>query len=118
MSKRNLLSGTALKTEKGFFYVKNNVRLHIPNRRVLASWSFFKILKVSEEEVAHIPIMGKLGFRDGTLIFCIANAKYYIISNNRAYHVSSPDIIHEHGLKRTDALVVSASDLDLHRRAE
>ena len=118
LTKRNLLSGTAIKTEKGVFYIKNNARLIIPNRRVLSSWRFYRVTKVNESEVSHIPVVGKLGFRDGTLLFCIADGKYYMVSNNMTHHITSPDTIREHGLKRRDALVVSKAEISLHRRAE
>jgi len=112
-----LLTGTAVKTEKGTFYVKNGVRVRIPTRRVLDSWRFYRVVKATEEQVAHYPIAGKLGFRDGTLIFCIADANYYIISGGKLHHITDPDTIKAHGLRARDAYWVSKAERDLHRRA-
>lgn len=117
MSNINLLSGTAIRTEKGFFYIKNTVRVHIPNRRVLDSWRFYKVVNLSEASVAHYPIVGKLGFRDGTLLWCIANARYYIISNNKRLPVQDPDVLRNHGLGFRDAIIVSKKDLELNAEA-
>lgn len=112
------LSGTAIKTEKGYYYIKNGQRRPITSSVVLRSWRFYKIAKTTEEAVQHLPITAKLGFRDGTLIYCIADASYYIISNNQLFHVQDPDDIKRHGLRRTDAYLVSAAQRDLHVRAK
>lgn len=111
------LSGTVIKTEKGYYYVKNGQRRPITSTNVLKSWRFYKVAKTTEEAVKHLPITSKLGFRDGTLIYCIADANYYLISNNQLFHVQDPDEIKRHGLKLTDAFLVSAAQRDLHGRA-
>lgn len=110
----SLLSGTAVKTEKGYFYIKNNVRRPFPTRRVFKSWGFYKAVKAKEDQLKNYPIVGPLGFRDGTLIYCIADATYYIISNNKRVKIDSPDTIREHGLSMLDALWVSKAERDLH----
>lgn len=116
MSKIDLLSGTAIKTEKGYFYIKNSIRMSIPSKTVVDSWRFYRIVKTSEAAVKHYPVVGKLGFRDGTLIWCIADAKFYLIESNKLVHVVDPQTIKNHGLRRTDAYIVSKSERDLHRR--
>lgn len=114
----HLLSGTPIKTEKGTFYIKNGVRMIVPTRRVAKSWRFRKIIKTTEEAVSHYPIVGKLGFRDGTLLYCIADHNYYIVSNNKLVHVESPDVITDHGLNWVkDAVWISKAERDLHGRA-
>lgn len=114
----NLLTGTAVQTENGYFYVKNGIRVRIPTRRVLASWRFYKVVKTTEDHVTHYPIMGKpLGFREGTLIYCIADATYYIISGGKLHRIVDPTTMKDHGFKLTDAIWVSQAERDLHERA-
>ena len=113
-NKLDLLSGTAVKTEKGYFYIKNGKRLRIPTTNILRSWRFHRVAKATEEQVAHYPIMGRVGFRDGTLVFCIADGKYYIIENSRLVHITDPQTIKNHGLKRRDAFVISKKERDIH----
>lgn len=112
------LSGTVIKTEKGYYYVKNGQRRPITSRAVLNSWRFYKIAKTTEEAVNHLPVTAKLGFRDGSLLWCIADGKYYLVSNGQLHHVQDPDEIKRHGMRFTDAIIVSASQRDLHVRAK
>lgn len=118
--KLNLLSGTAVQTEKGYFYIKNHVRVHIPSRRVFQSWNFRKVVKTTEKKLSHYPVMGTLGFRDGTLVYCIADTTYYIVSNKELVLVDSPDMLVDHGYNRfgIDAIWISKRDRDLHKRRE
>jgi hypothetical protein len=113
----NLLSGTVIKTEKGCFYIKNRSRVFIPTHRVFKSWRFYKVVKTTEARVAHYPVRGKLGFREGTLLFCIADGLYYIISGNELHQITSPDTIRNHGLNVMDAFWISKAERDLHKRA-
>lgn len=116
--KLNLLSGTAVRTEKGYFYIKNHVRVHIPTRRVMKSWNFTRVVKATEQQLERYPVMGTLGFRDGTVVFCIADATYYIVSNKEMVPVDSPDMLADHGFSRfgVDAMWISKKERDLHKR--
>ena len=118
MPKANLLSGTALSTERGWFYVKNGKRMVIPSRKVLNSWRFKKVVKHLEDDVSHLPVVGKLGFRDGSLLFCIADASYYIVTGNKLFKIVDPQTLKDHGLKITNAIWVSRSERDYHGRVE
>lgn len=113
-NKLNLLSGTAVKTEKGLFYLKNGKRLRIPSRNILRSWRFYKVVKTDEESVSHYPVMGVLPFRDGTLVYCIADGKYYIVSSAKLVHITDPQVIKDHGLKRRNAFIISQKERDVH----
>lgn len=109
-----LLSGAVVKTETGYFYIKNNVRVRIPNRSVLKSWRFARIIKTSNASLTHYPIMGSLGYRDGSLLWCISDARYYLISGGKRYHIDDPRILKNHKLSFKDAFIVSKRELDLH----
>lgn len=114
----NLLSGTAVKTEKGFFYIKNGVRLRIPSNKIAKSWEFPRIVRHSEAALVNYPVTGLLGFRDGSLLWCISNARYYVISNSKAFHVDDPQTLKNHGIRFTDAFIVGKKELSYHKVVE
>ena len=118
MSKPTLLNGTAVRTEKGAYYIKNGKRMVIPSRSVLKSWRFKRVAKYTEADLSHYPVFGKLGFRDGTLIYCMGDALYYIIAGNKRYLVDGPGMLKDHGLKMRDAFIVSKKERDLHGEAK
>lgn len=106
------LPGTVLHTEHGYFLVQKLTRVEIPEQ-VLNSWNFDHIVEASESAVK-APVLGKLGFRDGTLLHC--GGEFYIVSDRKAVRLRQPDVeIPRHGLSVTDALAISESDLTLHR---
>ena len=114
MSKPTFVTGTCIRTENGFFYIKNSVRVKIPNRKVLKSWNFSKVVKTSEANVSHYPIMGLLPYRDASLLWCIADAKYYLITQGKRVLVEDPDTLSNHGLGFKDAFIVSKKELLTH----
>ena len=118
MNKSNPLSGAAIKTERGYFYVKNGKRMRIESKKILKSWRFGRVPKMSEESVAHLPVLGRLGFRDGTLLYCMGDAFYYIVTNNKLYKVEGPQDLRDNGLKMRDALIISKKERDIHKRLE
>lgn len=117
--KLNLLTGTVIETEKGFFYIKNAGRVRIPTKKVLSSWNFERVVKVSEERVAHYPVTGTLQFREGSLLYCIADASYYIVSNRELVRVEDPQTLVDHGMNRfgLGAIWISKKERNLHKVA-
>lgn len=113
----DLLTGTAVKTEKGYYYIKSGARIPMPTQAVVDSWNFNRIVEVSEAALVKYPVLSTLGFRDGTLLFCIADGRYYLVANRKRHLITSPTTLSDHGLVTGDAVVVSQEELDLHKEA-
>lgn len=114
MSRLTLVTGTAIKTEEGFFYIKNTTRVKIPNNKVLKSWNFPRVVKVSEADVAHYPVMGLLPYRDGSLLWCISDGRYYLITGGKRLQVTDPQMLKDHKLSFKDAFIVSKKEIEAH----
>lgn len=107
--------GSAVRTEEGLFYIKSNsIRMRIPSERVLDSWSFHRVITSNEIGLKGYKIMGKLGFRSGSLLYNIATGKIYLVSDNKLRHVQSPEILDLIGAGYDDAVTVSDADIKLH----
>jgi len=72
----------------------------------------------SESAVSHVPVTGKIGFRDGTLIKNKADKKEYLISRGLKRLIVSPDVYEKYGLDERDTLVVSESETNFHKDGE
>jgi hypothetical protein len=81
------------------------------------SW-LFTTVDATESAISDIKLVGKLGFRDGTLIKNIADGKIYLISQNKRRHVVSPDIFIQYGLDRSSILEVSDLEVNMHDLGE
>ena len=71
-------SGIAVKTDIATYWIKDNKRYKLISDRAAMSWRF-TTLNATESALAKVKLVGKLGFRDGTLIKNIADGK--IIKN-------------------------------------
>jgi len=107
-------SGLMAKTEKGFFYVKNDKRFKVISDRALKTWKL-QIVHTTEQYMKNVKIVGIVGFRDGSLIKDISNNKVYFISNNQKLHITSPDVIKLLGYKKDDIILVSAKEAAVHK---
>lgn len=107
--------GTAVETEKGFFYIKSsNTRLRIPSDRVLESWNFHRVVTSNEVALKNYKVTGRMGFRSGSLLYNIADGKIYLLEDNKLCHVVSPDALKRIGAVYDDAVVISNDDVKLH----
>jgi hypothetical protein len=107
--------GTAVKTEKGYFYIKtSNRRLRIPSQRVLDSWKFHRVVETTEVAVTNYKISGRMGFRTGSLLYNLATGKMYLLENNELRHIESPDFLELIGAVYDDAVVISDEETKLH----
>ena len=107
--------GSAVLTEKGFFYIKSDtIRMRIPSEDIVSSWRFHRVISSNEIGLSNYKIMGKLGFRSGSLIHNIADGKIYLVSENKLRHIQSPRALALIGAVYDDAIVVSDSDVKLH----
>jgi len=111
--------GTVVSTERGYFYLKSNsFRLRISSKQVLDSWKFHRIVETSEKAVSNYRIMNKLGFRQGSLIYNIADGKMYLIEDNKRRWITSPDALERINASKDEALTVSNEDIKLHTLGE
>ena len=107
--------GIAISTEAGRFYLHNDgKRYTIPSEEIYRSWSFPLTVETTEAAVKHIPLaLTKLGFRDGTLIYNIKDAKIYLVEHGKRRQIVSPVALQRLGLTMDDAMVVSNYDVSI-----
>ena len=85
--------------------------------RATQSWSFTTVL-ATETALSGIKLVGKLGFRDGTLIKNVADGKMYLVSQNKLRHIVSPDSFALYGLDRSKMVEVSEKEFLAHDLGE
>lgn len=107
-------SGLIAKTEKGFYYVKNGKRFKVTSDRARDSWGL-PIIETKEVSMINFPVVGVLGFRDGSLVKNIADGKIYLVSDNKLRHITNPDVLDWMGKKPID---VSEKEIALHALGE
>lgn len=112
-SPTNFPSGLAVKTDKATYWVKDGKRYKLISDRAAKSWSFTTV-DATEQAVAGIKLVGKLGFRDGSLIKNIADGKMYLISQNKRRHIVDPDSFDTFGLDRSMVIEVSEAEANMH----
>lgn len=106
-------SGLAVKTDKGIYWVKDNKRFKLISDRAAKSWAFTTVL-ATEQAISSMKVVGKLGFRDGTLIKNISDGKMYLVSQNKRRHIVDPDSFLKYGLDRSRVVEVSESEVNMH----
>lgn len=116
-SQTNFPSGIAVKTDKATYWIKDGKRFKLISDRAATSW-LFTTVNATEAALSGIKLVGKLGFRDGTLIKNIADGKLYLISQNKRRHIKSPDIFDRYGLDRSRVVEVSEDETDMHDQGE
>ena len=113
--------GTFIHTEKGWYYVLNEVkRLPIITRRTLDSWNPPVVAEASEahQGVKKLKIGVPLKFRNGSLLYSHASGRMYLISQGKLRHVTNPDVVEALGYNLKDAVWVSLDEINLHEKGE
>lgn len=110
-------SGIAVKTDKATYWIKDGKRFKLISDRAAKSWSFTTV-NAKESALSTTKLVGKLGFRDGTLIKNIADGKLYLISQNKRRHIVSPDIFDKYGLNKSLVIEVSEAETNMHNLGE
>lgn len=110
-------SGIAVRTEKNVYWIKDGKRFRLISERATESWAF-TIVHATEAALSGSKIVGKLGFRDGTLIKNIADGKIYLISQNKRRQIVDPDTFDRYGLNRSKTIEVSESETNMHDLGE
>lgn len=113
----NFPSGLAVKTESGTYWIKDGKRFKLISDRAEKSWSFTTVL-AKDSSLSNMKIVGKLGFRDGTLIKNISDGKMYLISQNKRRHIVNPDSFDTYGLNRSNIIEVSEAETNMHDLGE
>ena len=109
----NFPSGLAVKTDKATYWIKDGKRYKLISDRAAKSWSFATV-NATEAALSGIKLVGKLGFRDGSLIKNIADGKMYLVSQNKLRHIVDPDIFDRYGLDRSNLIEVSDTEIKAH----
>lgn len=109
--------GLFVRTEAGFFLIREKGRYRIPTLRMMVSWSA-PIVQSSEAAVKHLPVLGQVGFRDGTLIQNFSTGEKYLISRNKKLRIASPDVFDRLGLNKQLIVEVSESEANFHTDGE
>lgn len=110
-------SGLAVKTDKATYWIKDGKRFKLISDRAATSWCF-PTVNATEAAVAGMKLVGKLGFRDGTLIKNIADGKMYLVSQNKRRHIVDPDSFIKYGLDRSAVVEVSEAEIDMQELGE
>jgi hypothetical protein len=113
----NFPSGIAVKTDKATYWIKDGKRYKLISDRAAKSWTFTTV-QATESALSGIKLVGKLGFRDGTLIKNIADGKLYLISQNKKRHIVDPDSFNKFGLDRKSIVEVSEAEANMHDTGE
>jgi len=113
----NFPSGIAVKTDKDTYWIKDGKRYKLISNRAAESWSFTTVL-ATEAALSGIKLVGKLGFRDGSLIKNLADGKMYLVSQNKLRHIVSPDSFGLYGLDRSKVIEVSDKEIAAHDLGE
>lgn len=109
----NFPSGLAVKTDKATYWIKDGKRYKLISDRAAKSWSFTTV-NATEAALSGIKLVGKLGFRDGSLIKNIADGKMYLVSQNKLRHIIDPDVFNKYGLDRSMLIEVSEAEIKAH----
>lgn len=108
-------SGICVKTEAGTYLIhKDGKRYKITSNEIEKSWAFPRIVETTEVAVSNYKVAyRKLGFRDGSLLYNIADGKIYLVSDSKLFHVVGTQALARLGAKFDDAMVVSNADIKL-----
>jgi len=113
----NFPSGIAVKTDKDTYWIKDGKRYRLISNRAAQSWCFTTVL-ATEAALTGIKLVGKLGFRDGSLIKNLADGKMYLVSQNKLRHIVDPDSFNRYGLDRSKVIEVSDKEILAHDLGE
>ena len=116
-SPTNFPSGVAVKTDKDTYWIKDGKRYKLISDRAAQSWCFTTVL-ATEAALSGIKLVGRLGFRDGTLIKNVADGKMYLVSQNKLRHIVDPDSFSRYGLDRSKMIEVSEKEISAHDLGE
>lgn len=110
-------SGCVLDDGENKFLVKSNGLYRFGSERVFDSWSFMAGTCLPEN-IEHLPVVGVLGFREGSLLSKFSDGTLHVVSNNKTRHLVSPDALDKYGLFGRPIYEVSDNEFNLHDKGE
>ena len=113
----NYIDGLAVETELGYYLVRRGVRVPFPSKRVFDTWGLHAI-RSSEAACQHLPVVGIMGIREGSLVVDFMDNKLYMISGGKRRLVSNPSFLEDLQIDPIEAIVVSHEEILLHSEAE
>jgi len=108
-------------SEKGYFFIAGeDRRIRLTTKRVLDSWAPQRVIETTESALAGYRVSSKMKFRNGSLIYSMADGKLYFISDGKRRLVTSPEAAERIGAPggRRDAVCVSEAEILLHPEGE
>lgn len=106
-------SGVCVKANTDYWYVQGKYKRKIPTLRIVESWSFPFVLKVTEESLSNLVTAKPLGFRDGTIVKAM-DSTIYLISDRQKRKITTPDFLEAAGKFKSEISLVSNAELSLH----
>lgn len=110
--------GTYISTEVGDFLVSRSagrkVRNEIPTKRILDSWNLGYPIRIKESALSDYPVVGKVGFRPGSVVKDNKTGEIFLIDGNKKVRVHDMEILSVYGLDERSVLEVSSAEVDLH----
>lgn len=116
-TKTNFPDGLCVEANGDYFLIREGTRIRLPTQRVFESWSL-EAIPVELDAIRHMPIAGRMGFRDGSLICNYADGKIYLVSGNRRRPIISPDVYERYGLNEGHTIFVSQDEINLQKEGE
>lgn len=111
--------GSFLRTDKSIYYiVAPGKRYRLITERCLDSWRPHRVIRTSEAALAKYKVTAKMKFRNGSLIYNLADAKMYLIESGKRRHILTPDALGRIGGVRSEAVVVGPDEIKLHEEGE
>lgn len=107
--------GSCVLTPTDMFYMQGGSRLRIPSKNVYESWNFPHTLLADSHALVKYPVLGKLGFRPGTVIYSLEDGLYYLIEKNTKRQITDSRWFEWLNIDRLDVMVASAEDAKLHK---
>lgn len=111
-------SGLLVSTSQGEYLIQDRARLRVGSEAVKKSWSFPHTVHTEEVNLRAYPIVGKLGFRAGTVFYSLEDGLYYLVEKNKKRQIVNPAWFAWLGINRMDVTVASSKDAQLHKKGE
>lgn len=111
--KINYPSGCAVDDGTNKYLIKSKGLYRFGSERAYKSWSVLAG-ECLPENIEHLPVVGVLGFREGSLLSKFSDGTLHLVSNNKTRHIVDPDALDRYGLLGRPIWEVSDNEFSLH----
>lgn len=112
-------NGTVIRAKSLYFYVKGGKKYQIVGERILRSQGYSRIVELTASAANRIPnAVGKISFREGSVVQDISDRKVYLISDNKRCLITSPDVYSNLEIGQQNVIVASHEEILLHEGGE